>query len=285
MISFPKDILSSYVHVPRKYVEMDAVTIPADGSFKGGDILQTTHCLELVLSGKMRVYHGDSYQDVAANDILFKKKGNYQLEPDNDYSAVLFFIDDEFIVDFIKEVERLPAPVLKDDNPLFLFKSSDFIKNNMEHALKRIINYETFSPCIVKLTALQVFFQLFSAEPSKQFMAYLRYLISSRKVDLTYFMETNFTQNLNLEEMAKLTGRSLSAFKKDFAKLFETSPQRWLINRRLEKAHYMLSRTDSTVAEIAYECGFENTSHFSRAYKQKYGETPTSSRIAVTIQE
>ncbi|MNE51326.1 Exoenzyme S synthesis regulatory protein ExsA [compost metagenome] len=154
----------------------------------------------------------------------------------------------------------------------------------MEHALKRIINYETFSPCIVKLTALQVFFQLFSAEPSKQFMAYLRYLISSRKVDLTYFMETNFTQNLNLEEMAKLTGRSLSAFKKDFAKLFDTSPQRWLLNRRLEKAHYLLSRTDTTVAEIAYECGFENTSHFSRAYKLKYGETPTTSRIAITVQ-
>lgn len=155
----------------------------------------------------------------------------------------------------------------------------------MDHALKKIINYETFSPCIVKLTALQVFFQLFSTESSKQFIAYLRFLIKDRKADLSYFMETNFTQNLSLEEMSKLTGRSLSAFKKDFVKLFGTSPQRWLVNKRLERAHYLLNKSADSVATIAYECGFENTSHFSRVYKLKYGETPTTSRVSLAVQE
>lgn len=279
MISFPKDILSRYAHVGLKRAEMDAVTIPDDGSFEGGDILQTTHCLELILTGSLRVHFPGQYQDLHKNDIQFRRRGNYQLEPSKDYSGILFFIGDEFIVDFIKEIDPLIEGQTLSDMPPFVFKNSDFIQNNMDHALRKIMSYETFSPCIVKLTALQILFQIMSKESSRNFAAYLKYLITDRKIDLPYFMETNFTQNMSLEEMAKLTGRSISTFKKEFGSLFDVPPQKWLVNRRLEHAHYLLKKTKEPVSAIAYQIGFENISHFSRAYRLKYGATPTEARI------
>jgi AraC-like DNA-binding protein len=47
--------------------------------------------------------------------------------------------------------------------------------------------------------------------------------------------------NMPLEKFAYLTGRSLSSFKRDFNKAFNTTPQRWLTQKRLELAHYELS--------------------------------------------
>lgn len=90
MISFPKDIIATYAHVGLKHAEMDAVTIPADGSFKGGNVLQTKHCLELVLSGTMRVHFNDQYQDITQNDILFKKEEIISWSPMNNIPQYYF---------------------------------------------------------------------------------------------------------------------------------------------------------------------------------------------------
>jgi AraC-like DNA-binding protein len=91
-------------------------------------------------------------------------------------------------------------------------------------------------------------------------------------------METNFTKNLNLETLAKQTGRSLSAFKTDFKKEFNISPMKWLIDRRLTYANYLIRTTEDAISNIAYQSGFENISHFSRVYKKKYSISPIKSR-------
>lgn len=95
------------------------------------------------------------------------------------------------------------------------------------------------------------------------------------KVDLAEYMEKNFMFNLPLEKFGYLTGRSLTTFKRDFSKLFNTTPQRWLTKKRLELAHYYLSEKKRKPAEIYLETGFENLSHFSFAFKKQFGVTPT----------
>ncbi|MBK6483295.1 MAG: helix-turn-helix transcriptional regulator [Chitinophagaceae bacterium] len=80
-------------------------------------------------------------------------------------------------------------------------------------------------------------------------------------------MEDNFCFNLKLEVFARLSNRSLSAYKRDFLRLYHTTPGKWLLEKRLHNAKHLLSHLGKTVAEAAYESGFENVSHFSRAYK------------------
>jgi AraC family transcriptional regulator, exoenzyme S synthesis regulatory protein ExsA len=94
------------------------------------------------------------------------------------------------------------------------------------------------------------------------------------KIDLATFMEKNFMFNMPLEKFGYLTGRSLTTFKRDFRKAFNTTPQRWLTQKRLELAHYQLAEKKKNPVEVYYETGFENLSHFSYVFKKRFGYTP-----------
>lgn len=94
------------------------------------------------------------------------------------------------------------------------------------------------------------------------------------KIDLLDFMEQNFTEELSLEEFASYTGRSLATFKRDFAKVSPLSPQRWIMEHRLERAKSLLLAGGITAQEVGYRVGFKNRSHFSQAFKKQYGCAP-----------
>lgn len=94
------------------------------------------------------------------------------------------------------------------------------------------------------------------------------------KIDLINFMQRNFMFNMSLEKLGYLTGRSLSTFNRDFKRLFNTSPQKWLIDKRLELAYYHLAEKRKKPTEVYLEVGFEDLSHFSFVFKKKYGMSP-----------
>ncbi len=95
------------------------------------------------------------------------------------------------------------------------------------------------------------------------------------KIDLADYMERNFMFNLPIEKFGFLTGRSLTTFKRDFKKAFHSTPQKWLMRKRLELAHYQLSAKRMRPVDVCYEVGFENLSHFSFAFKKQFGYAPT----------
>ena len=95
------------------------------------------------------------------------------------------------------------------------------------------------------------------------------------KLDLAEFMEQNFMFNLPLEKFGYLTGRSLTTFKKDFKRIFQNTPGRWLTQKRLELAHYQIFEQKRRPSEVYLDSGFEDLSHFSFAFKKHYGYNPT----------
>lgn len=94
------------------------------------------------------------------------------------------------------------------------------------------------------------------------------------KIDIMQFMEENFTENLTMQEFASYTGRSLSTFKRDFAKLSSKTPQKWLIDRRLDYAASLL-KEGRTVADTSIATGFRDRSHFTRSFIKKFGCSPS----------
>ena len=95
------------------------------------------------------------------------------------------------------------------------------------------------------------------------------------KIDLASYMEKNFMFNMPMEKFGYLTGRSITTFKRDFKKVYNTTPQRWLTQKRLELAHYQFVEKRSKPIDVCYEVGFENLSHFSFAFKKQFGYAPT----------
>lgn len=95
------------------------------------------------------------------------------------------------------------------------------------------------------------------------------------KIDLLEFLNDNYKEDLTMEQIASFTGRSLATFKRDFKKISNLTPQKWLIKKRLEMAYIKLKEDKKKTQEVCTEVGFKNLSHFSTAFKKQYGIPPT----------
>ncbi|PWK80183.1 AraC-like DNA-binding protein [Mucilaginibacter oryzae] len=96
------------------------------------------------------------------------------------------------------------------------------------------------------------------------------------KIDLEAFMTKNYRFNVDISRFAYLTGRSLATFKRDFERVFNTSPNRWIQNQRLKDAYYLLKEKGEKVSDVYMEVGFKDLSHFSFAFKKAYGVAPSA---------
>lgn len=94
------------------------------------------------------------------------------------------------------------------------------------------------------------------------------------KIDLESYMNQNFKSDLDLNEFAHYTGRSLSTFKKDFEQTFHLSPGRWITRRRLQEAKHLIEQGEKPL-DVYLQVGFKNLSHFSTAFKREYGFPPS----------
>jgi len=110
-----------------------------------------------------------------------------------------------------------------------------------------------------------------------ELLSYFRSLLKQpQSLSLQRVMEENYCFNLSMEDLARLSARSLSGFKRDFERFYHTSPGKWIMEKRLIHAWHLLLHMGKTVAETAFECGFENPSHFSRAFRRRHGVSPGS---------
>jgi AraC-like DNA-binding protein len=94
------------------------------------------------------------------------------------------------------------------------------------------------------------------------------------KIDLQAFMNSHYRHNVSIDRFAFLTGRSLSGFKRDFEKLYQISPSRWLVQKRLQEARFLIEEKHEKPSDIYLDLGFEDLSHFSFAYKKSFGYAP-----------
>jgi AraC family transcriptional regulator, exoenzyme S synthesis regulatory protein ExsA len=95
------------------------------------------------------------------------------------------------------------------------------------------------------------------------------------KIDLEEFMNRHFTFNVEMKRFAFLTGRSLATFKRDFEKTFHAAPGRWLQQKRLAQAYYLIKEKGKKPSDVYLEVGFEDLSHFSFAFKKEFGKAPS----------
>ena len=96
------------------------------------------------------------------------------------------------------------------------------------------------------------------------------------KIDILDFLNKNYMYEFTIEELAHYTGRSLATFKRDFKKISDLTPEKWLIRKRLEVAYALMCKGGLKIADVYAKVGFKNQSHFSTAFKRQYGIAPTA---------
>ena len=87
-------------------------------------------------------------------------------------------------------------------------------------------------------------------------------------------IETKYTENLNVEQLAAEANMSVSAFHHNFKAVTSTSPLQYLKSYRLHKARMMMIHDGMKASAAAMRVGYESASQFSREFKRFFGVTP-----------
>lgn len=82
--------------------------------------------------------------------------------------------------------------------------------------------------------------------------------------------------------IARDLGISTRQVQRLFGAYLNTSPKKYLMEMRLERARNLLLQTESAISDVAVACGFLNSAHFSRAYRTAFGISPTMQRGRLT---
>src|ERR1700743_1477870 len=153
-----------------------------------------------------------------------------------------------------------------------LLPQHDFIRSYFHSLLPYIEHGETVSTKLASMKVNEAMGLLLELYP--ELRTFLFDFDDPNKPGLEEFMLKNFHYNVPLENLAKLSGRSLTSFKREFAANFKTTPSKWLKDKRLSEAYQLLTQKDKKPQEIYLELGFQNLSHFYTSFRQKYGFTP-----------
>lgn len=115
----------------------------------------------------------------------------------------------------------------------------------------------------------------------QNFENYLNSLILKETSPFKKIIESKIHSNLKLEEIAFLCNMSLSTFKRHFINEYNTSPGKWLIEKRLQTAKELLEQGAVKPTDIYFDFGYNNLSNFSIAFKNKFGISPKETIIKV----
>ena len=110
---------------------------------------------------------------------------------------------------------------------------------------------------------------------SSSSFASLKPTVDSRRVQKVQdYINLRYKEDIRLSDLAALVGMTLTAFSRFFKLRTGRSISEYVIDIRLGHATRQLVITTTSVAEICYECGFNNVSNFNRIFKKKKGASP-----------
>ncbi len=258
-----------------KYITEDIKLSSYEDNFFKSDIMFDHHMLVWFISGETKIVQSDATYYFKTGDIFLIPRNqlatiiNY---PKNGqpHKTVVMHLSATRLREFYSKIDIEPKPSA---SPRILCYNSHPL---LQSCLSSLIPYFEMDDIPEEIASLKITEAIsILRNIDRKIDNVLANFEEPGKVDLISFMEKNFIFNLPLEKFGYLTGRSLTTFKRDFKKVFSTTPQRWLTQKRLELAHYRLTQSTSKPIDVCYEVGFENLSHFSFAFKKQFGYSPT----------
>ncbi|CAG5067805.1 Exoenzyme S synthesis regulatory protein ExsA [Dyadobacter sp. CECT 9623] len=259
-----------------KYLTKEIKLSSYDDKLFKSDLMFDDHMLIWFISGETKIIQADATHYFKTGDIFLIPRNqlativNY---PKNGqpHKTVVMHLSTERLKRFYEKIEvtRNGSAVQQ----IFSFNNHPFLESCLASLIPYFNVKGEFPESIASLKITEAITIL--REIDKTVDSVLANFDEPGKIDLIDFMQRNFMFNMPMEKLGYLTGRSLSTFNRDFRKLFDITPQKWLTEKRLELAYYQLSEKKKKPTEVYLEVGFEDLSHFSFAFKKKYGIAPT----------
>lgn len=244
-----------------------------------GEIFIKQHVFDYIISGTSEVIFEGKSHLFKAGDIRFAARNRLSKftkipPPGEEYRSVSICIDENSLHE-LKNQYPVSETKVKQENfgNVFLLKKNKFFKNYIDSLLPYLENGNEISQQLIRMKikeAIMIFI-----EANTNLIDILFNFSEPGKIDLEAYMNEHYLFNGELEQFAYLTGRSLSTFKRDFERIFKTTPNKWLVQKRLKEAYYLIKDTGFSPSDACLDTGFKNYSHFSVSFKKTFGRSPS----------
>ncbi|MEM7106372.1 MAG: AraC family transcriptional regulator [Bacteroidota bacterium] len=242
-------------------------------------------CFFYIHEGESRMYSANETVKLTAQEGVVMQCGNYIADMLSTsevgcceavavhlYPEVIKMIYENEIPDLLVTLNNIkPIKVEK-------FQSSQLLKNYIQSLEFYFDNPELVSEELLKLKMKELILLLAKTDKAEAIKSLINGLFNPSEVDFRSVVEANVYNKLSLEELASLTNLSLSSFKREFVKHYDSSPGKYLKTRKLEKAAKLLKATTLRISDIAFDCGFGDLAHFSKSFQKHFGHSPSEYR-------
>ena len=185
---------------------------------------------------------------------------------------IAFVLQDEFLQ---KVIQNLPVQsnTLERVECVVHLPYNTLLKGLMDSIWAYVEGNLTLDRQMVELKTMEALMAIAQSRPD--LLTVLKEYTRPERADLESFMQHNFIYNIPLEKLARMAGRSLSTFNREFKAIYQQSPHKWIKQQRLEMAKRLLIQTQKTPSDVYLEVGFEDLAHFSRSFKMYFGKNPS----------
>ncbi|WP_261511942.1 helix-turn-helix domain-containing protein [Chryseobacterium paludis] len=237
----------------------------------------TEHFFLFLVKGNMNGYDGNKHYTLKIGESCVVRKNRLarynKVRVNNEFEKIIFFFDEIFLRDFQKK--HSISFLNHESKDTFIRLRKDNLINSFLLSLEPYYNGSgDISKTFSDLKREELLLILLQLHP--ELSDVLFDFGFPGRVDLEEFMQKNYRFNVSMERFAFLTGRSLSAFKRDFKTIFNETPNRWLTRRRLQEARFLIEQKRQRPTDIYLDLGFEDLSHFSFAFKKEFGVSASS---------
>lgn len=230
-----------------------------------------------ILTGETLVKTSQNQYPMLAGDCVFAKKGSILIESEyqEDFCELIVFVPDDFIRSvMIKYKFSLDSESTETCDTIYPFGSDEILQAYFNSLLSHFNQPTPPASSLLKLKFEELIVSILSSNKYNPLKNYFGEIAKSSIPSIKQIMEDNFIYNLSIPEFARLCARSPSSFKSEFKSTFNTTPGKWLLDKRLQFSKYLIDTTDQTLDAVCMNSGFENKSHFTSSFKTKYGYPP-----------
>lgn len=237
-----------------------------------------------VIGGEKTWHTTDGSWRIGPGDTLFFKKGGAIIEQHfgMDFCVFVFFLDDETIRGVLREgatASSAPPDSEKSVKCALPVQTDTSFEAFLDSIKRYFSGDERPAESLVLLKLKELILSLTSGGQNPEIADYFKQIAWGSGPSIEHTMERNFRYRLSMEEFARLCGCSLSKFKRDFSNHFGESPGKWLLKKRLEYSAALLrSQSELSITDVIFESGFEDSSHFSKSFKNQFGLSPSDYR-------
>lgn len=260
----------------------------AEGASIKNRITLRQNLFSFLLEGEKTVYYAGSTVSIIPGEFLLMAVGNClmseKIAADGGYyRSILIFFDNQLLADFFirqPNVLHIPSGAIQGES-ILRFKQDAFLQNFISSLEHMLANNQSISANMQLLKLHELLLYLGENYPGQ--LQKLRAVSHETADDIIVrqAVNANIDHPVSVEDLAFLCNTSLSTFKRRFARIYGTSPSKWLLKKRMEKAAQLLKRGDQKPSEIYYELGYENLSSFIQSFKQVHGITPKQYQLNI----